>query len=42
MLEHISDYFYDPLVFWGLPLVATWAGLGLRRALLWWAQRRHP
>ncbi len=27
MLEQLSDYFFDPLVFWGVPLVlvALWA-----------------
>ncbi len=34
MLEQISDYFFDPLVFWGAPLVlvALWAGIKRLRA----------
>lgn len=31
MLEALSDYFYDPLVFWGVPLVLAL----LREVLLW-------
>lgn len=31
MLERLSDYFYDPAVFWGAPL----ALLALRAAIDW-------
>lgn len=41
MLEQIAGYFYDPLIFWGLPLAIAWVWVGLRRALGWWAQRRR-
>ena len=29
MLEQLSNYFFDPLVFWGVPLVlvALWAAI---------------
>ncbi len=29
MLEQVSNYFFDPVVFWGAPLVlvALWAGI---------------
>jgi hypothetical protein len=41
MLEWFSDYFYDPLVFWGAPLawVLVWAGI--RRARAWLSRRRN-
>lgn len=40
MLEQISNLFYDPLVFWGAPLVlvASWAAVG--RLGAWWRRRR--
>jgi hypothetical protein len=39
MLEQVSDYFFDPLVFWGAPLVlaALWAGIKRLRA---WRNQR--
>lgn len=40
MLEQISEYFYDPAVFWSVPLVLVALQIGLRR--LWaWARRRR-
>jgi hypothetical protein len=40
MLERLSEYFYDPLVFWGAPLVLAlmWAGMRCARA---WLRRRR-
>ena len=40
MLEQVSNYFFDPLVFWGLPLglVAFLAGIKRLRA---WTNRRR-
>jgi hypothetical protein len=40
MLERLSEYFYDPLVFWGAPLVLAlmWAGMHCARA---WLRRRR-
>jgi hypothetical protein len=32
MLEQLSECFYDPLVFWGVPLVLALMGAGLRCA----------
>ncbi len=36
MLESLSNYFYDPAVFWSVPLalVALWAGIRRLRAWL--------
>ncbi len=36
MLERLSDYFYDPAVFWGAPfvLVVLYAGIRLTWALI--------
>jgi hypothetical protein len=40
MLDQMALYFYDPLIFWGVPLVIAVAGVGLRRALNWLTRRR--
>jgi len=39
MLEWFSEYFYDPVIFWGVPLALAlvWAGIRPTRAWL----RRH-
>lgn len=39
MLETLSGYFYDPVVFWTAPfaLVALWAGI---RRVRTWIRRR--
>jgi len=36
MLEQLSEYFYDPMIFWGVPLVLAlvWAGIHHTRAWL--------
>ncbi len=31
MLEQISEYFFDPLVFWGAPLVLVALLAGIKR-----------
>ncbi len=31
MLEQISDYFFDPVVFWGAPLVLVAILAGIKR-----------
>ncbi len=31
MLEQLSDYFFDPLVFWGAPLVLVALVAGINR-----------
>lgn len=42
MLERLSDLFYDPVVFWGVPLALALAWGGLRRACAWLGSRgRH-
>jgi hypothetical protein len=33
MLERLSEWFYDPLVFWGVPLALALMGVGIRCAL---------
>lgn len=40
MLQSFSDYFYDPFVFWGVPLALAllWAGL---RGVHGWLRRRR-
>jgi hypothetical protein len=38
MLEQLSEWFYDPLVFWGVPLVLTLLGAGIRCARAWLRQ----
>jgi len=32
MLEQLSEYLYDPLVFWGAPLALALMCAGMRRA----------
>lgn len=32
MLEQFAEWFYDPLVFWGVPLVLALTGAGMRFA----------
>jgi hypothetical protein len=41
MLDQLSQYFYDPLVFWGAPLAIALVWAGLRRAAAWLARRRR-
>ncbi len=35
MLEKLSAYFYDPVVFWSAPLVLVAVAAGWRRARAW-------
>jgi len=39
MLEKLSEYFYDPLVFWIAPLVLVVLAVGLRRVRAWGLRR---
>ncbi len=39
MLERLAEYFYDPLVFWGAPLVLALVWAGIRRARTWLRRR---
>ncbi len=39
MLEKLSEYFYDPVVFWTAPLVLVALGVGCRR--LWARGLKH-
>jgi len=39
MLERFSDYFYDPVIFWGVPLVLVLVWAGIRHTQAW--LRRH-
>ena len=41
MLDQISQYFYDPLIFWGAPLAIAIAWAGLRRAAAWLDRHRR-
>jgi len=36
----ISDYFFDPLVFWGVPLVLAALLVGIKRLRAWMSRRR--
>ncbi len=40
MLEQVSNYFFDPLVFWGLPLVLVAFLVGIKRLRAWTSPRR--
>jgi hypothetical protein len=40
MLEQVSNYFFDPLVFWGLPLVLVALLAGIKRLRAWASRRR--
>ena len=40
MLERLSEYFYDPLVFWGVPLALVLVWAGIRHARAWLRRRR--
>ncbi len=35
MLETLSNYFYDPVVFWSVPLALVALGGGIRRVRAW-------
>lgn len=35
MLEWLSEYFYDPLVFWSVPLVLALLRAGIERLRVW-------
>ncbi len=35
MLENLSQYFYDPVVFWAAPLVLVAVAAGWSRARAW-------
>jgi len=35
MLERLSEFFYDPLVFWSVPLALAVLGAGVRRLRTW-------
>ncbi len=35
MLERLSEFFYDPVVFWSAPLVLVALGAGIRRLAAW-------
>jgi len=39
MLEQVSEYFYDPVVFWSAPFALVALRAGCRR-LRTWARRR--
>lgn len=39
MLEQLAACFYDPLVFWGVPLVLALMGTGMRGARAWLHRR---
>ena len=41
MLDKISQYFYDPLIFWGVPLALALVWSGLRRVAAWLGRRRR-
>ncbi len=40
MLEQFSNYFFDPVVFWGLPLVLVALLAGIKRLRAWTSRRR--
>lgn len=40
MIEQISAYFYDPLVFWGVPFALVLMQAGARRLRM--RKRRRP
>ncbi len=40
MLERLSEYFYDPLAFWGTPLALVVVWTVIRRARAWLRRRR--
>ena len=40
MLEQLSDIFYDPWVFWGVPLALVALLSGFRRIREWMRRRR--
>ncbi len=40
MLEQLSDIFYDPWVFWGVPLALVALQSGFRRIREWSRRRR--
>jgi hypothetical protein len=44
MLEWFSEYFYDPVIFWGVPLALAlaWAGIRHMRASLSLKQSKKP
>jgi hypothetical protein len=39
MLEKLSDFFYDPVVFWTAPLVLVALAVGWRRVRAWGLRR---
>ena len=39
MLEQVSNYFFDPLVFWGVPLVLAALLAGIKRLRAWRRRR---
>jgi len=39
MLDWFSEYFYDPVIFWGVPLALALVWAGIRRMRAW--LRRH-
>ncbi len=39
MLEKLSAYFYDPVIFWTAPLVLVAVAAGWRRARAWRRRR---
>ncbi len=40
MLEQVSNYFFDPVVFWGAPLVLVGLLAGIKRLRGWTSRRR--
>jgi hypothetical protein len=40
MLERLSEYFFDPLVFWGAPFALIALQAGVRRLRSWMRRRR--
>jgi hypothetical protein len=41
MLDLVSQYFYDPMVFWGAPLALALVWAGLRRGAEWIDRHRR-
>ena len=41
MLEQVSWYFYDPWIFWGVPLALALAWAGLRHGAEWIGRHRR-
>ncbi len=42
MLERISEYFYDPVLFWAAPFALVALQAGFHRVRAWIRHRRRP